>query len=236
METCTLNSEDPQDTVIPMDQQTSVIILLKHFQEMKRQENRLRLLMFSLILSFASVFLITHHVIKYSIEKATLKPTEFARQQAKDPEQHLMSQNQSKPSIHLTTPSNCSVPTEFMKWEAHKGSVHQQGFTYNETSRSVVVPEEGKYFVYVGMNFRNHLKESKMIVLKVIKYSLSYKDWVEVLEVKDSIPAENRRTVYTGQVLSLMEGDLLRVWLDNKNYELIDCTTERTMYFGAFLL
>uniref|UniRef100_A0AAY5L2T2 THD domain-containing protein n=1 Tax=Esox lucius TaxID=8010 RepID=A0AAY5L2T2_ESOLU len=133
-------------------------------------------------------------------------------------------------------PSNCSVPTEFMKWEAHKGSVHQQGFTYNETSRSVVVPEEGKYFVYVGMNFRNHLKESKMIVLKVIKYSLSYKDWVEVLEVKDSIPAENRRTVYTGQVLSLMEGDLLRVWLDNKNYELIDCTTERTMYFGAFLL
>ncbi|KAJ7988232.1 hypothetical protein DPEC_G00321460 [Dallia pectoralis] len=246
METCRLNREGPQDAVIPMEQQESVI-LLKHCKELQRQERRMRLITLSLILSFAAVFSISLNIIRDSIEKATFKSPEFLGQQAiADQVQPGTTQNSIKPSVHLTTPFNkiCNASASgYTQW-AHRdnfGLIHLHGFTYNEANSSLVVPQDGRYFVYVGINFRNNLQLTHIVTLKVQIYTEDYKDPEDVMEVKDSIPAEKevpvfRRTLYTGQVLVLTKGAFLMVKLDTKSYELIDCQTERNMYFGAFLL
>ncbi|XP_029565981.1 lymphotoxin-alpha [Salmo trutta] len=240
MDKCARNSEIPHDTVISMAQQESVVLLLKHCQEMKRQESRLRLVTLFLVLGCAAVFVFTQRVNRDCNEKHSLKPAEYSRQQAIDRQGQNL-----KPNAHLTTSSRCnSVPEDYIQWEHEAiGLVHMQNFTYDEKKHALVVPQGGRYFVYVGVNFRMPDKdkvsgEIHFLSLKVLKFSNSYQYNCPIMEVKDSIPGNRRgtRTVYTGQVVALEEGDLLRVSINEDNYELIDCSTETTMYIGAFLL
>ncbi|XP_023839001.1 lymphotoxin-alpha [Salvelinus sp. IW2-2015] len=240
MDKCARNSEIPHDTVISMAQQESVVLLLKHCQEMKRQESRLRLVTLFLVLGCAAVFVFTQRVNRDCNEKDSFKPAEYSQQQAIDRQEQNL-----KPNAHLTTSSMCnSVPEDYIQWE-HQGTglVHMQNFTYDEKKHALVVPQGGRYFVYVGVNFRMPDKdkvsgEIHFLSLKVWKFSNRYpKNW-PIMEVKDSIPDNRRgaRTVYTGQVVALEEGDFLSVSINEDNYELIDCSAETTMYIGAFLL
>ncbi|XP_055731195.1 tumor necrosis factor ligand superfamily member 15 [Salvelinus fontinalis] len=240
MDKCARNSEIPHDTVISIAQQESVVLLLKHCQEMKRQESRLRLVTLFLVLGCAAVFVFTQRVNRDCNEKDSFKPAEYSRQQAIDRQEQNL-----KPNAHLTTSSRCnSVPEVYIQWEHQKtGLVHMQHFTYDEKKHALVVPQGGRYFVYVGVNFRMPDKdkvsgEIHFLSLKVWKFSNRYPDDWPIMEVKDSIPDNRRgaRTVYTGQVVALEEGDLLRVSINEDNYELIDCSAETTMYIGAFLL
>ncbi|XP_041755326.1 tumor necrosis factor ligand superfamily member 15 [Coregonus clupeaformis] len=241
METCARNREIPEDTVISMAQQETVFILLKHCQEMKRQESRWRLVTLFLVLGCAAVFFFTQRVIRDCNEKDTFTTAENSRQQAIDRQEQNL-----KPNAHLTTSSSCnSVPKDYIQWEHQDtGLMHMQNFTYDENKQALVVPQEGRYFVYVGVNFRMPDKDKvsgkvHFLSLKVLKYSNSYENNWPIMEVKDSIPDDRRgerRTMYTGQVVTLEEGDLLMVSIDEDNYELIDCSAETTMYIGAFLL
>ncbi|XP_029499884.1 tumor necrosis factor ligand superfamily member 15 [Oncorhynchus nerka] len=240
MDTCARNSEIPHDTLISMAQQESVVLLLKHCQEMKRQESRLRLVTLVLVLGCAAVLVFMQRVNRDCNEKDSFKHAEYSRQQAIDRQGQNL-----KPNAHLTTSSRCnSVPEDYIQWEHKKtGLVHMQNFTYDEKKYALVVPQGGQYFVYVGVNFRMPHKdkvsgEIHFLSLKVLKFSNRYPDNCSIMEVKDSIPDNRRgaRTVYTGQVVALEEGDLLRVSINEDNYELIDCSAETTMYFGAFLL
>uniref|UniRef100_A0A673WI79 THD domain-containing protein n=1 Tax=Salmo trutta TaxID=8032 RepID=A0A673WI79_SALTR len=233
MDKCARNSEIPHDTVISMAQQESVVLLLKHCQEMKRQESRLRLVTLFLVLGCAAVFVFTQRVNRDCNEKVS--------------NNHDRLYISSDP-LHLLLPpasSRCnSVPEDYIQWEHEAiGLVHMQNFTYDEKKHALVVPQGGRYFVYVGVNFRMPDKdkvsgEIHFLSLKVLKFSNSYQYNCPIMEVKDSIPGNRRgtRTVYTGQVVALEEGDLLRVSINEDNYELIDCSTETTMYIGAFLL
>ncbi|CAB1332459.1 unnamed protein product [Coregonus sp. 'balchen'] len=224
-----------------MAQQESVLVLLKHCQEMRRHESLLRFFTVFLVIGCAAVFFFTYHVIRDSNQKDTFNPAEYSRQQDRQ------GQNLKKPNAHLTTPTSCnnSVPAEYIQWDHQDtGLVHMQDFTYDEKKHALVVPRGGRYFVYVGINFRMPDKdevsrEVQLLSLKVLKYSKSYEDNRPIMEVRDSLPDDGRRetrTVYTGQVVTLEEGDLLRVSIYEDNYELIDCSGETTMYFGAFLL
>ncbi|CAB1318906.1 unnamed protein product, partial [Coregonus sp. 'balchen'] len=130
-------------------------------------------------------------------------------------------------------------PKDYIQWEHQDtGLVHMQNFTYDENKQALVVPQGGRYFVYVGVNFRMPDKdkvsgEVHFLSLKVLKYSNSYENNWPIMEVKDSIPDDRRgerRTMYTGQVVTLEEGDLLMVSIDEDNYELIDCSAETTMF------
>ncbi|KAK6316325.1 hypothetical protein J4Q44_G00138490 [Coregonus suidteri] len=193
------------------------------------------------VMRHKAVFFFTQRVIRDCIEKDTFTTAENSRQQAID----RQGQN-PKPNAHLTTSSSCnSVPKDYIQWEHQDtGLVHMQNFTYDESKQALVVPQEGRYFVYVGVNFRMPDKdkvsgEVHFLSLKVLKYSISYENNWPIMEVKDSIPDDRRgerRTMYTGQVVTLEEGDLLMVSIDEDNYELIDCSAETTMYIGAFLL
>uniref|UniRef100_A0A8C7I557 THD domain-containing protein n=1 Tax=Oncorhynchus kisutch TaxID=8019 RepID=A0A8C7I557_ONCKI len=243
MDKCARNSEIPHDTLISMAQQESVVLLLKHCQEMKRQESRLRLVTLFLVLGLCT--LSCGNIVQgqppgmLAFCVLNIKWIYF--------QNHDRLYISSDP-LHLLLPpasSRCnSVPEDYIQWEHQEtGLVHMQHFTYDEKKHALVVPQGGRYFVYVGVNFRMPHKdkvsgEIHFLSLKVLKFSNRYPDDCPIMEVKDSIPDNRRgaRTVYTGQVVALEEGDLLRVSINEDNYELIDCSAETTMYIGAFLL
>ncbi|KAL0965155.1 hypothetical protein UPYG_G00277490 [Umbra pygmaea] len=243
MDACALNCNIPQDAVIPMTQLESVIILLKHCEEMKRQESRLRICTFIVVVGFATVYLM-QHVIHTSADDARCKPAEMSRPQVTEyPGTDLKVHYESKPYVHLTTPQSCLLdkPMEFLHWENNQGMALMKSFTYDKSNGSLIVPQAGRYFVYVGMTFRKSKEIMHVpIHMMVNKYSDSYRKYVPVMEVSDVISngteGNHIRTVYTGQILELKNKDHLRVWISAETYEVIDCRSEKYNYFGAFFL
>lgn len=237
------NNEFVPNTAVSLEHHEPVKILLQHCQEMKRQESCLRLVTFLLLIGSATVFFLVHFMSQCG------RSVEEKEEKVSFPHVAAITQQQDsyRPHALVTSPLGKLSEDVYVQWYSGKaGLVNMEGFTYNKTAHALVVPQKGRYYVYIGMNLQlpDSASQSetertpvKMFLLHVITYHSSYPEDTVVMEVRDSIPAasDGERTVHMGHVVKLEKGALLRATV-RKGSELIRTANDYSMYFGAHLL
>lgn len=115
---------------------------------------------------------------------------------------------------------------QYIKWKFLFGKDDKHG-------DDIVIPQTGVYFVYVKTEL--HCQD----VMKAANFKVEVRSWnkgydQELPQARASYdlvcPDRQFKTVEVGELLELLEGDHVRVWVD-KGYKLISKS-----YFGAFFL
>ncbi|CAJ1071040.1 uncharacterized protein LOC117831433 [Xyrichtys novacula] len=201
----------------------SVLILLKHCQEMKRQETRLRLISLLLLLGCAGLFIFTQlqrnsgsSGQQSSVGQSPVESrTEYL---TADPQR-----NTERLRIDLTSPGDPDRnSSNTIEWSVVLCS---DDSNYDEKERAIVIPEEGTYLVYIRMAFRCYNREhgSEKLHIKLNVQNKVYdnpecsRNNVRLLtNAVDSVQCGPGlfRTLSMIQLYSLMKGDHLSVSLE----------------------
>ncbi|XP_049629752.1 tumor necrosis factor ligand superfamily member 15 [Suncus etruscus] len=157
--------------------------------------------------------------------------------------------HRDKPRAHLTVavqkPDTISTSENFfpvLRWQ-DRGVLAFTKNWMNYTSKFLVIPESGEYFVYSHVTFRggktcdkNSLKPQSIIVA-ITMVSDRFPHPMQLLRGTKSV-CETGDTwfqpIYLGAMFSLREGDKLMVNVSDTT--LVDYTTEEKTFFGSFLL
>ncbi|XP_078143050.1 tumor necrosis factor ligand superfamily member 15 [Centroberyx gerrardi] len=235
----------PQDEVALRDVEIgarpdeSLLVLLEHCRDMKRQETRLRLATLFLLFSCSAVFIFCIHQSPAFRGQAVAAELGTAYSKQDNFMKDCPQTNLTRPSIHLTSVESDDDKSNgaHIKWNATLGEKY-----YNSTERAIVIPQPGIYYVYLRIALcwngdyteNPEYTEDKRISIKLHIWKDSYQKDVPIMEALDGIATTGyvNRNVYLGQVFELKTGDLLRVWIGD-GYELIDI---RKTSFGALLL
>ncbi|XP_036973423.1 uncharacterized protein LOC119030139 [Acanthopagrus latus] len=222
-----------RDSMINMGSDESVLILIKHCQDMKQQETRLRLITFLLLLSCMALVLFMTSANLWQHKNTG------SRQQENEVKQSPAYSRQGCPAENLSTDSKRlqihlrSVPEArvsgalYMTWDAEFGQI------YNQEKRAIVIPVKGFYFVYVriALNCLVEDKQFKRFFVELQQWNKGYDRNVTLMDALDGIVCapQGSKTVFLGRLFDLSEGDHLRV-LIMEGYELITKSS-----FGAYL-
>ncbi|XP_035524531.1 tumor necrosis factor ligand superfamily member 15 [Morone saxatilis] len=225
-----------RDSMIDIGRDESVLILIKHCQDMKQQETRLRLITLILLLTCMALLIYTTSSGLRQHEEsgsrgqgsAVEQRAPYSRQETLFPED-----KQTRLRIHLRPPSPTNKTKmsdgQYFEWDVDFGKY------YNEKTRAIVIPASGIYFVYVRITLSCHGEETQNLQL----FSLRLRCWNErytkqrqLTDAKDDVECtqDRSKSVFVGQLFDLNEGDHLSVWIE-KGYKLI-----KTSSFGAFLV
>ncbi|XP_071377286.1 uncharacterized protein [Centroberyx affinis] len=211
----------------------SLLVLLAHCRDMKRQETRLRLATLFLLFGCCAVFLFCISPAFKGQAVTAEFGTAYSKQDSvvKDCPQTIL----TRPIIHLTSVKSAEDRSNgtHIKWDATLGEKY-----YNSSERAIVIPQPGIYYVYmrIALYQKRHEEEheEERISIKLHTWKDSYPKDVTIMEAFDGIAATEHvnKNVYLGRVFELKTGDLLRVWIGS-GYDLIDF---RKTFFGAVLL
>ncbi|XP_061117421.1 tumor necrosis factor ligand superfamily member 15-like isoform X1 [Conger conger] len=212
----------------------SVLVLIDHCNEMKRQESISRIVTCFVFVVFSGIFFLflqTHSSLDCKHNKNDLEHSTSA---------HYQPEIESRPNAHLTA-LNCSMQnTEYLEWETRKGDAHLHMFNYS--NKALIAPQDGNYSIYLQITYRMyedyHCNPRNLLQLKqeVFHRSDRYPDQTVLMMALDSINCSEktwRKSLYMSRVFSLEKGDQLKVKVGH--LKLIDCN-EKKVFFGAFLI
>lgn len=222
------------DSVIAMGEDESALILIKHCNDMKQQEARLRLITLLLLLVNMALLLFTNRLSPWhqgSFASA-------GRGGEVSPSAALLSQEKVCPA----DPETSDLPVTFQRWRIHLTSEHVSEKTdghylrWDDGSGYIVIPQSGFYFVYVRTTLRCHDRvdlKYTLFKLELHSWNEGYNKTVELAQAWDSVDcgqgSDAPRTVFVGQIFDLLEGDRVSVFIKN-GYVLV---TES--FFGAYV-
>ncbi|KAG9354622.1 hypothetical protein JZ751_001335 [Albula glossodonta] len=211
----TLCCERQDMSKVQIEPDRSVLILIEHCNEMKRQERNSRTVTGFLFLGFTALFFFYTHSRISSECKHSIKDSEYA----------------PETSIHNVTT---------LEWESKNGDAFLQDFDYG--NNALIVPQDGRYSVYLQLTYRMTEKffciPGNLIQLtqEVYRWSDSYPVETLLMVASDTVNCSEkkwRRSIYTSGVFQLEKGD--RLFVKAGNAVLIDYN-EKRMFFGAFLV
>nr|XP_046232013.1 uncharacterized protein LOC124052126 [Scatophagus argus] len=225
------------ESMVNMGSDESVLILIKHCQDMKQQETRLRLITLLLLLSCTALVLIficgtnlrSHENSASSGRQLEPSPAYSLQKRVcpADPPNPLA--NFQRLHIHLRSLyTNETTDGLYIKWNAMFGE------KYDQERRAIVIPEGGFYFVYVRFALRCHEQDrtvnTKRFIVELHKWNKGYQKTVILMDAWDGVSctSEGSRTMFVGQLFDLLEGDHVSVWI-SEGYKLITRSS-----FGAY--
>ncbi|KAG7235553.1 hypothetical protein INR49_002600 [Caranx melampygus] len=211
-----------------MGQDESVLILMKHCRDMKRQESCLRLTTLLLVLSCAAVFIFVIGASRQRGDSETTGQTSTAVQQPAYSKQEgnlcpasadTADRTPSRPHIHLNSmPAENKTDGQYIKWHVFFGG------TYNEERRAIVIPKKGVYFVYVTITLNCHETTSKTADFTDFnKFFVQLRNWNDGYDTVRPIAnawsgvtcsSHAPMTVFVGKLFELMQGDHVSVWIE----------------------
>ncbi|XP_032395161.1 uncharacterized protein LOC116704065 [Etheostoma spectabile] len=219
------------DAIIDMGPDKSVLILIKHCQDMKRQETRLRIITLVLLLSCTALFIvaISADLWKHGNsgssgqESAVEPPPAMSKQESVIPTANPRKtiQRLHIDLMSLAAPNNSDG--QYLKWHVMFGE------DYNKEKGAIVIPEDGFYFVYLSVTL-SCSDEGDFNGFYAVLYNWNehYDDNRDMMEARDRCTSEGKKSVFVAKLLHLLKGDHLRVRII-KGYKLIDKSS-----FGAY--
>lgn len=126
-----------------------------------------------------------------------------------------------------------------LQWEDKRGLA----FTKNNlsySSKALVIPVSGDYYVYAQVTFRgpsDTSSKTNSVTAVITKVTDSYPEPTQLLTSSKTLGEERNnwfQPIYLGAVVSLEIGDKLMV--NVSDIKLVDYTKEHKTFFGAFLL
>ncbi|KAJ8388760.1 hypothetical protein AAFF_G00129930 [Aldrovandia affinis] len=218
---------------VQMEPDRSVLILIDHCIEMKRQERNSRIVTVFSFLGFTALFfLYTYRHSSPNCEHA-IKVTEYGTGA-------YQRQTGNRPNAHLTAPQSPKCEVKYLEWEITNGDAYLQDFNYR--NNALIVPLKGRYYIYLQIMYRMHenftCSSGSMIQLSQQVFQLKKSYPIETLLVMASgsincTQKQWRKSLYTAGVFSFEKDDALMVKSDHPM--LIDFH-EKKMFFGAFLI
>ncbi|XP_041095066.1 tumor necrosis factor ligand superfamily member 15-like [Polyodon spathula] len=148
------------------------------------------------------------------------------------------------PKAHLTAmarslTSSEEVENQFLLWEHQHGQAFlKNGLDYQDNA--LVFPISGDYFVYAQVTFREIYKKEKceprMLKQTITKVTDKYPVPTELATASKSVCETGMwvKTIYVGAIFHLDKGDRLKV--NVSSISLVDLTSEKKTFFGAYLL
>ncbi|KAK6481101.1 tumor necrosis factor ligand superfamily member 15-like [Huso huso] len=148
------------------------------------------------------------------------------------------------PKAHLTAmahnlTSSEDVENQFLPWEHQHGQAFlKNGLDYQDNA--LVFPISGDYFVYTQVTFREIYKKEKceprMLKQTITKVTDKYPVPTELATASKTVCETGMwvKTIYVGAIFQLDKGDRLKV--NVSNISLVDLTSEKKTFFGAYLL
>ncbi|KAM7393377.1 hypothetical protein PAMA_008165 [Pampus argenteus] len=228
-QTCT-RSEDVSGNI---GRDRSVVIPIKHCCDAKKQEMRVRVITLLLLLG----------CVVLSIFAASRDSSDVGSEGQESAESGaLANQLSAFRSDNPTANSNgLHIGLELM----HTGDLSdgrliqwkvQFGDSYNAEKCAIVIPDTGKYFVYIKIvlgcqNEDRSEKHKKTLFVKLQKWSRFYNKTRELTDALEDIVCNlvMFRTVFVGELFELTKGDHVSVFIA-KGYNLITKSS-----FGAYL-
>ncbi|XP_042251663.1 uncharacterized protein LOC121885905 [Thunnus maccoyii] len=217
--------------VISMGPDESLLILIKHCHDMKKQETCLRFITLLLLLTCAALFIYTMGADLKSgssgqgsaVEQNPTHSKQDRMYPAGDPKT-----NSTTPHIRLRFVSKDNDNDgQHIKWERMFGDIQ-----YNAEKNAIVINKTGIYFAYVRIALRCQNEEGyEKFFLKLQRWNEGYNKTVKRMEVLESITCTQGEssTVFVGDLFDLLAGDHMSV-LIVEGYKLV---TE--LAFGAYL-
>ncbi|XP_060935941.1 uncharacterized protein LOC133012000 [Limanda limanda] len=210
------------------DEDQPVCILLRHCQDMKRQETRLRLLTVLLLLGCSALYI-------FSLWAELRKPDHQSsgEQRAAEPlleRQHAAGKKRF--NIHLSSQHTESSTDGYIRWEEILFSDQR----YDPERQAIVIPEDGIYYIYIRTSLScvnvSQTALFNMFYMELHRWNDDYPDSKVLTSSRDGLwcPHQEFGTVSVGGQFKLSEGDHVSVRI-GAGYELIYKST-----FGAFLV
>ncbi|XP_026153720.1 uncharacterized protein LOC113124814 [Mastacembelus armatus] len=223
------------DADIGMDMDESVLILIKHCQDMKQQETHLRLITLLLLLSCTALFIFTtgadlRQTSGHSEQRSTAEPSSASAAAY----QQLCPADNPQTNVQRLHVYLKSVPAEnitdrlYMKWYKVFGD------NYNDKKRAIVIPETGYYFVYAtfALSCQDEVEDEsfKKFYVTLHRWNEGYRQEKTIGSAMDGIEcsSDRSRSVFMGQLFYLLNGDHVSVWIE-EGYKLITKSS-----FGAY--
>ncbi|XP_034048202.1 uncharacterized protein LOC117529511 [Thalassophryne amazonica] len=209
-----------------------VLILLQHCRDMKRQETRLRIITFLLLLSCTALYLFTICAQSQPSKSSGSTGKQDAVQQFfAYSTQRKQTTDGSSPRIELSFKGTNSTSGRYIEFYSALG----EDSNCNQEKSAIVIKQKGFYFVY-AITFLQHdedeHEEAKNFYIQVQQFSLGYTYPVYNVSTWESIATTSLtfRNVYLARMFNLSEGDYLKLWI-GEGFGMI-----RELSFGAFLL
>ncbi|XP_036383868.1 lymphotoxin-alpha-like [Megalops cyprinoides] len=208
----------------------SVLILINHCKEMRRQERNSRIVTGLLLLGVAALFIFFQ----------TRKDSSSDREHAAKYEDPIAYQPGANPSAHLTAPSQYPCKSDYLAWEAKNGEAHLHNFVY--ANNSLIVSQAGRYHVYLQITYRmiesKACKPGSMLLLHqaVYRKSESYPKDITIMETSDSVNCNEHKwwkSVFSSAVFLLEKDDQLKVKAEHPD---MIHWQETNVFFGAYLI
>ncbi|KAK5901299.1 hypothetical protein CgunFtcFv8_026187 [Champsocephalus gunnari] len=210
----------------------SVLVLMEHCLEMKRQETRLRLFTLLLLLGCTAllVFGMWARVIQRGSKEEVINVEQspaYSKQErcppAGDPQTSF-----TRLHVSLRSYSNTSSPEgQVLTWDSEFEPA-------SNVTPYIVIPEDGFYFVYLNFAIFCNPKGAKFrkFGAELHRSSEGYGVPERLMEVHDGLRCKSLqyRNVFVGQLLKLLKKDRLSV-LIKEGFDLIHKAT-----FGAYLV
>ncbi|KAF3849420.1 hypothetical protein F7725_015917, partial [Dissostichus mawsoni] len=212
----TRGSAEDADVVMDLGPDQSLLVLMEHCREMKRQETRLRL--FTLLLLLGCTALLVFAMWAGLIQSGSKEEV------VNDPQTDFTRLHVSLRSMSYKISPEGKVIT----WESEFEPA-------NKVTPYIVIPEDGFYFVYLNVAIfcvcRHEGANFTTFVGELHRYSEGYDDPERLTVVRDRLRCNSlqHRNVFVGQLFKLSKKDRLSV-LIKEGFELIDESK-----FGAYL-
>ncbi|XP_077139583.1 tumor necrosis factor ligand superfamily member 15 isoform X1 [Ranitomeya variabilis] len=143
-----------------------------------------------------------------------------------------------RPKAHLTGTRQTDASAEDLQWEPALGLAFlRNGMIYS--NKSIIIPEEGFYFVYSQLSFRppsNTCLDDKTISQSIMKSNPNYPEPEIILSGISICTKGNKKyqPIYLGGLLHLYKNDRLKVHINPSTP--LDISVEHKTFFGAFLV
>ncbi|XP_051268347.1 uncharacterized protein LOC127370377 [Dicentrarchus labrax] len=224
-------------SMIDIGRDESVLILIKHCQDMKQQETRLRLITLLLLLTCMAMLIYTTSAgLRQHEESGSHGQGSAVEQGAAHPRQERLcpEDNQTPVRIHLRPPSPTNKTKmsdgQYLEWDVDFGERN-----YDEETHAIVIPAPGIYFVYLRITLSCHGEKTpnfELFTLQLYCLNEGYPKRRLLTDAMDGLECtqDRSKSVFVGQLFELVEGDYLKV-LMKKGYKLM-----KTASFGAYLV
>ncbi|KAL4005140.1 hypothetical protein ACER0C_004853 [Sarotherodon galilaeus] len=227
------------DALISVTPDESVLILINHCRDMKRQEARLRLITLLLLLGCAALFVYStcanlgQHGKSSRHGSAEDQTPAYSKQERGCPEAPHAETVQRKAEtekIHLQ--STGKTNGSYITWTPMLGKMN-----YDKEKNAIVIPTTGIYFIYLRFTLSCdddvEKAEFRKFHIQLQRWSEAYGKVTTELDAWESVKCQKEskdyQTLFVGQLFDRLEGEFLSVKVID-GYNLI-----KTSFFGAFL-
>ncbi|XP_073429241.1 tumor necrosis factor ligand superfamily member 15 [Dendrobates tinctorius] len=153
-----------------------------------------------------------------------------------DKQQGTNPDSDKRPKAHLTGTRQTDVSAEDLQWEATRGLAFlRNGMIYS--NKSIIIPEEGFYFVYSQLSFRppsNVCIDDKTISQYIKKFNPNYPEPETILSGISFCTNKKYQPIYLGGLIHLYKNEQLKVHISPGTP--LDTSVEHKTFFGAFLV